>query len=78
MNAFKGSLQVVHGEMLSIAEFVCPASLVRTKIAVSLRQMKDLFLLVAHLLSTVLKLMRPGGARSVVAESLLLKHQLLT
>ena len=39
--------------------------------------MKDLFLLVAHLLSTVLKLMRPGGARSVVAESLLLKHQLL-
>ena len=36
------------------------------------------FMLVAHLLATSAKLLRPGGVRSVVAESLLLKHQLLT
>ena len=40
--------------------------------------MKDLFILVAHLLRVLLKLVRPGGVRSVVAESVLLKHQLLT
>jgi hypothetical protein len=39
--------------------------------------MKDFFVLVAHLLATLVKLMRPGGMRSVMAESLLLKHQLL-
>jgi putative transposase len=39
--------------------------------------MKDLFVLVAHLLTTLVKLMKPGGMRSVMAESLLLKHQLL-
>ena len=32
----------------------------------------------AHVLATLAKLMRPGGVRSVVAESLVLKHQLLT
>jgi len=40
--------------------------------------MRELFILVAHPLATLAKLMRPGGVRSVVAESLLLKHQLLT
>jgi hypothetical protein len=30
-----------------------------------------------HLLATIAKLMRPGGVRAVVAESLLLKHQLV-
>jgi hypothetical protein len=39
--------------------------------------MRELFILVAHLLATLAKLMRPGGVRAVVAESLLLKHQLL-
>jgi hypothetical protein len=39
--------------------------------------MKDFFVLVAHLLATLVKLMRTGGARSVMAESLLPKHQLL-
>ena len=38
--------------------------------------MRDLFLLAVHLLVTVAKLLRPGGARAVAAESLLLKHQL--
>jgi hypothetical protein len=37
--------------------------------------MRDIVILAIHFLSTVLKLIRPGGTRSVVAESLLLKHQ---
>ena len=36
-----------------------------------------LLILAVHLLATVARLMRPGGVRAVVAESLLLKHQLL-
>ncbi len=39
--------------------------------------MRDLATLFIHLLVTVARLFGPGGARSVVAESLLLKHQLL-
>ena len=39
--------------------------------------MRDLAILLIHLIATVTKLFRAGGARSVVAESLLLKHQLL-
>jgi hypothetical protein len=39
--------------------------------------MKHLLILAVHLLATIAKLVRPGGVRAVVAESLLLKHQLL-
>ena len=39
--------------------------------------MRDLLLLVIHVLTTIVKLLRPGGARAIVAESLVLKHQLL-
>ena len=39
--------------------------------------MRDLALLVLHLLTTIARLVGPGGARSVVAESVLLKQQLL-
>ena len=39
--------------------------------------MCDLLLLAVHLLVTLAKLLRPGGAGAVAAESLLLKHQLL-
>ena len=39
--------------------------------------MRDLLLLAIHLLVTLAKLLRPGGARAVAAESLLLKQQLL-
>ena len=39
--------------------------------------MRDLVVLVVHLLATVARLAGPGGARSVVAESVLVKHQLL-
>jgi len=39
--------------------------------------MRDLAILFIHLLTTIAKLMHPGGSRAVVAESLLLKHQLV-
>ena len=39
--------------------------------------MRDLLVLFLHLLATVARLAGPGGARSVVAESVLVKHQLL-
>ena len=39
--------------------------------------MKDLLVLLAHLLTTIAKLLGPGGARAVVADSLLMKQQLL-
>ena len=39
--------------------------------------MRDLIILLIHLIATLARLMGPGGLRSVVAESLLVKHQLL-
>ena len=39
--------------------------------------MRDLLVLFVHLVVTTVRLMRPGGARAIVAESLLLKQQLL-
>ena len=39
--------------------------------------MRDLAILFIHLFATVARLMRPSGARAVVAESLLVKHQLV-
>jgi len=39
--------------------------------------MSDLAILFIHLLTTIAKMMCPGGGRAIVAESLLLKHQLI-
>ena len=39
--------------------------------------MKDLLVLLAHLLTTIAKLLGPGGARTVVADNLIMKQQLL-
>ena len=39
--------------------------------------MRDLAVLCSYLLATVARLAGPGGAREVVAESVLVKHQLL-
>jgi putative transposase len=39
--------------------------------------MKDMLVLVAHLLTTMARLLGPGGMRTVVADSLLMKQQLL-
>jgi len=38
--------------------------------------MRDVVILFLHLIVTVVRLARPGGLRSVVAESVLVKHQL--
>ena len=38
---------------------------------------RDLSLLLIHLVTTLARLLGPGGARAVVAETLLIKHQLL-
>jgi len=39
--------------------------------------MRDFFTLVAYFVATLARILGPGGARSVVAESLLIRHQLL-
>jgi hypothetical protein len=39
--------------------------------------MKVLLLMLAHLLATLAKLLGPGGAKAIVADSLLMKQQLL-
>jgi hypothetical protein len=39
--------------------------------------MGNLVVLFIHLIATMARLLGPGGVRSIVAESLLLKHQLL-
>ena len=39
--------------------------------------MMDLLILIAHLLTTIARFLGPGGAKSVVADSLLMKQQLL-
>jgi hypothetical protein len=39
--------------------------------------MWDWLVLIAHLIVTTIRTVTPGGARAVIAESLLLKHQLL-
>src|SRR4051794_27392347 len=39
--------------------------------------MRDLVVLIVHLITTVFRLVQPGGVRAVVAESVLTKHQLL-
>jgi hypothetical protein len=40
--------------------------------------MRDLAVLILHLLATVARLSGPGGARAVLAESVLVKQQLLS
>jgi hypothetical protein len=37
----------------------------------------EIFALIAHLVSTLVRMALPGGVRAVIVESLLLKHQLL-
>jgi putative transposase len=39
--------------------------------------MMDIVILLVHLLTTVAKLLGPGGAKAIIAENLLLKQQLL-
>ena len=61
----------MHGELLtrnlnSIKSSFCYAA-----------QMRHLLILFVHVIATLTRLLGPGGLRSVVAESVLVKHQLL-
>ncbi len=40
--------------------------------------MRDLLALPVHFLTTLARLLGPGGTRTVIAETLLIKHQLVT
>ncbi|WP_198683850.1 hypothetical protein [Peristeroidobacter agariperforans] len=44
---------------------------------VIVHRMRDWLILIAHLIVTTVRIVIPGGARAIIAESLLLKHQLL-
>src|SRR5262250_1348955 len=39
--------------------------------------MRDLVILLVHVITTIVRFVRPGGLRAVVAETVLAKHQLL-
>jgi hypothetical protein len=39
--------------------------------------MRNLYMLFVHVLATIARILGSGGIRSVVAESVLIKHQLL-
>src|ERR1700676_2436629 len=60
----------VHGELQILKHFVDFASLLGWA-------MRDLVVLFLYLLTTLARLAGPGGARAVVAESVLVKQQLL-
>src|SRR5450755_4189626 len=52
-------------------------NLARYRGRVTVSVMRDILLLAIHLLTTLVNLLRPSGPRAIVAESLILKHQLL-
>jgi len=72
-------LQPVCGELLILANgrTKCRFAHVRETVRVPFRMMRLLFALLGHLLVTPARLAGRGGVRSVVAESLAVKHQLL-
>ena len=39
--------------------------------------MRDLIFLLVHIVTTVMRVVQPGGVRAVIAESVLAKHHLL-
>ena len=43
----------------------------------TIAEMRDFLVLLLHLIVTIVRLIKPGGYRSVVAESVLMRHQLL-
>jgi len=49
----------------------------RYQLTLTCSRMKDIFIPLVHLLTTVAKLLGPGGAKAIIAENLLLKQQLL-
>jgi transposase InsO family protein len=43
----------------------------------TIAEMRDFLVLLLHLIVTIVRLVKPGGFRSVVAESILMRHQLM-
>jgi hypothetical protein len=75
-----GSPTAVHGEFVNLHKNEGGADGVvssRVDIVLPSMSMIHLLILAVHLLATIAKLTRSGGVRAVVAESLLLKHQLV-
>ena len=46
------------------------------ELLIRLPGMRDFLILCVHLIVTMARLVRPGGLRSVVADSVLVRHQL--
>ena len=68
----------VHGEFVDPRKNASAWAVLRdVDIVLPFVAMIHLLILAVHLLATIAKLERPGGVRAVVAESLLLKQQLL-
>ena len=61
----------VHGELAELAQNV---AMLRVD---TIAAMRDFLILFVHLIVTVARLAGPGGLRSVVSESVLVRHQLL-
>ena len=59
------------GEFRKRPEFLSFFSLIRSS------SMRDIFTLFLHAIVTIIRLGQPGGLRSVVAESVLMRHQVL-
>ena len=64
-------------ELLILPEKVLQRRLEKLSLKATVPFMRELFILIAHLLVTLAKLARPGGLGAVAAESLAVKHQLL-
>ena len=64
----------IHG---SDSELIAKPCEVSFRLDYDVSAMRDLLVLFVHLVVTTVRLMRSGGARTIVAESLLLKQQLL-
>jgi hypothetical protein len=67
----------VHGEFQFCQCWRVLCSLANDWIASHVHRHMEIFALIAHLVSILVRVALPGGVRAVVAESLLLKHQLL-
>ena len=61
----------MHGELAELAQNV---AMLRVD---TIAAMRDFLILFVHLIVTVARLAGPGGLRSVVSESVLVRHQLL-
>ena len=65
------------GELLILPENAPQYRLAKPSLNPQVPFMRELFILITHLLVTLAKLTRPGGLGAVAAESLAVKHQLL-